>query len=77
MKKGKSGGRIEIADPRTTRVADLKPGEYADSSPLDDVQYLECKLILKTDKFTSPRASKNMPSWSHKRPRSVASASIP
>lgn len=42
-------------DPRTTRVADLAPGQYADGSPLDDVQYLECKLILRTDEFTSPR----------------------
>lgn len=55
MKKGNSAARIEMADPRTTRVAGLKPGEYADGSPLDDVQYLECKLILKTDQFTSPK----------------------
>ena len=42
-----------MADPRTTRVADLGPGQYTDGSPFDDVQYLECKLILKTDEFTS------------------------
>ena len=48
MAKAKTG------DPRTERVADLKPGQYADGSPLHDVQYLECKLILKTDEFTSP-----------------------
>jgi hypothetical protein len=42
-------------DPRTTRVADLKPGQYADGSALDDVQYLKCKLILKPDEFTSPK----------------------
>jgi len=41
------------ADPRAGRVADLAPGEYVDGSPLDDIQYLECKLILKTDEFTS------------------------
>ena len=46
--------KLKMADPRTTRVGDLKPGQYADGSPLDDVQYLECKLILKTDEFTSP-----------------------
>ena len=45
----------KMADPRTTRVEDLKAGEYADGSPLDDVQYLECKLILKTDEFTSAK----------------------
>ncbi|MGO8829686.1 MAG: hypothetical protein ACLQT5_10600 [Steroidobacteraceae bacterium] len=42
-------------DPRTTRVPDLKPGTYRDGSPLDDLQYLECKLILKPDEFTSPK----------------------
>jgi hypothetical protein len=34
-------------------LPDLKPGEYSDGHPLDDVQYLECKLILKGDRFTS------------------------
>ena len=43
----------KMSDPRTGRVADLKPGQYADGSALHDVQYLECKLILKTDEFTS------------------------
>ena len=47
--------KIKMADPRTTRVADLKQGQYTDGSPLDDVQYLECKLILRTDEFTSPK----------------------
>ena len=47
--------KTKIADPRTTRVSDLKPGQYVDGSPLDDIQYLECKLILRTDEFTSPR----------------------
>src|SRR4249920_3483023 len=47
--------RIKMADPRTTRASDLKPGQYVDGSPLDDVQFLECKLILKTDEFTSPK----------------------
>src|SRR5262252_4443777 len=35
------------------RVPDLKQGEYSDGSPLDEVHYLECKLILKPDRFTS------------------------
>ena len=47
--------KLKMADPRTTRVADLKAGQYADGRPLDDVQYLECKLILKTDEFTSTK----------------------
>lgn len=42
-------------DPRTERVADLAPGQYADGSALDDVRYLECKVILKTDEFTSAK----------------------
>ena len=44
-----------MKDPRATRVGDLKPGQYGDGSPLDDIQYLECKLILKPDEFTSPK----------------------
>jgi hypothetical protein len=47
--------KVKTADPRTTRVADLKAGQYEDGSPLDDIQYLECKLILRPDEFTSPR----------------------
>jgi hypothetical protein len=38
--------KLKMQDPRTTRVSSLKPGQYIDGSPLDDVQYLECKLIL-------------------------------
>jgi hypothetical protein len=30
-------------------------GHYSDGSPLDEVQYLECKLILKPDRFTSAK----------------------
>jgi hypothetical protein len=40
---------------RPARVADVKPGQYSDGSPLDGVQYLECKLILKPDRFTAAR----------------------
>jgi hypothetical protein len=36
-------------------VPDLKPGKYSDGHPLDEVQYLECKLILKPDRFTSAK----------------------
>jgi len=46
---------LKMTDPRTSRVADLKAGHYADGTPLHDIQYLECKLILKTDEFTSPK----------------------
>src|SRR5215467_7509079 len=35
------------------QVPHLKQGEYSDGSPLDEVHYLECKLILKPDPFTA------------------------
>jgi len=37
-------------------VPNLKPGNYSDGHPLDDVHYLECKLILKPCGFTSARS---------------------
>lgn len=40
---------------RPDRVPDLKQGQYSDGNPLDEVQYLECKLILKPDRFTSAK----------------------
>jgi hypothetical protein len=44
-----------MKDPRIKKVKKLKRGRYADGSPFDDIQYLECKLILKPDVFTSPK----------------------
>ena len=40
---------------RPARFGDLKQGQYSDGSPLDDVQYLECKLILRPDRFTAAK----------------------
>ena len=34
-------------------LPEVKAGHYSDGSPLDDVHYLECKVILKPDRFTS------------------------
>src|SRR6516225_4064203 len=34
----------------------LKAGTYSDGHPLDDVHYLECKLILKPDHFVDIRS---------------------
>jgi hypothetical protein len=34
-------------------MAALKKGQYSDGHPLDDVQFLECKIILKGERFTS------------------------
>jgi hypothetical protein len=36
-------------------VPDFKPGTYEDGTPLHEVQYLECKVTLKADSFTSPK----------------------
>src|SRR5262245_8684042 len=38
------------------RVPDLKPGRYADGTPLHEIQFLECKVILKPERFTSPKS---------------------
>ena len=36
-------------------IPDLRRGKYSDGHPLDDVHYLECKIILKPDRFTSKK----------------------
>jgi len=41
---------------RPERVPDLKPGNYTDGHPLDTVQYLECKIILKPERFVSAKS---------------------
>jgi hypothetical protein len=38
------------------RVPDVKPGKYSDGMPLHEVQYLECKLILRPNHFTSRKS---------------------
>ena len=40
-------------DLQQERVADIKPGKYSDGHPLDEVHYLESKIILKGERFTS------------------------
>lgn len=40
-------------DPPPQMFPDLHQGKYSDGHPLDDVHYLECKIILKPDRFTS------------------------
>jgi hypothetical protein len=46
---------IDEATSTSSRIADLKQGQYSDGHPLDEVQYLECKLILKPDRFTAAK----------------------
>jgi len=38
------------------KVPDLTPGTYKDGTPLHEVQFLECKIILKPDRFTSAKS---------------------
>jgi hypothetical protein len=40
-------------EPRQKPVPDLQKGAYSDGHPLDDVHYVECKVILKGERFTS------------------------
>src|SRR5215813_10201568 len=41
---------------RSRRIPDIKPGRYADGMPLNEVQYLECKIILRPNHFTSRKS---------------------
>ena len=34
-------------------IPGVKQGHYSDGHPYDEVHYLECKIILKPDRFTS------------------------
>jgi hypothetical protein len=45
----------EAAKPsmRVRHLPAIKPGKYADGMPYDEIRYLECKLILKPNHFTS------------------------
>ena len=40
---------------RRGRYLELQSGQYGDGHPLDEVHYLECKLILKPDRFKSAK----------------------
>ena len=57
-KKGKKDKQAKL-QPVVTQPVVTEPGDgaaYADGAPLDRVQYLEAKLILKPDRFTSVQA---------------------
>ncbi|MFK8250095.1 hypothetical protein [Ancylobacter terrae] len=43
------------ASPPAGKAKAAEPALYSDGSPQDEVQYLECKLILKPDRFTSAK----------------------
>jgi hypothetical protein len=41
---------------RARWVPDIKPGRYADGMPFNEVQYLECKIILRPNHFISRKS---------------------
>ena len=56
-KKAKPRRQIEAKRiGRARRIPDIKPGRYADGLPLNEVQYLECKIILRPNHFTSRKS---------------------
>jgi hypothetical protein len=48
--------KTQKKESRATWLPDLKPGKYADGLPLNEIQYLECKLILRPNHFTSRKS---------------------
>jgi hypothetical protein len=53
-KKAKAGKKTTTAKPAPLAADDM--ARYADGTPLHQIQYLEAKLILKPDNFTSVQA---------------------
>ena len=56
MPKRPAKKKIEKKESGVTRLPALKPGNYADGLPLHEIQYLECKLILRPNHFTSRKS---------------------
>jgi hypothetical protein len=54
MTRGKRSGPARFGKRR--HVPEIKPGRYADGMPFDEVQYLECKIILRPNHFTSRKS---------------------
>jgi hypothetical protein len=52
-KEKKKKERKEEEDEKQNNSGNGTAGTYADGHPLDEIQYLEAKLILKPDRFTS------------------------
>jgi hypothetical protein len=53
-KSKQKAGKLEAApESQIEQTPKLKPGKYADGMPLHEVRYLECKVILKPNHFTS------------------------
>jgi len=56
MPKRATKKKAENKQTSVTCLPDLKPGRYADGLPLHEIQYLECKLILRPNHFTSRKS---------------------
>jgi hypothetical protein len=56
MPKRAAKKKTEKKGSRVTRIPIVKPGRYADGLPLNEIQYLECKLILRPNHFTSRKS---------------------
>ena len=56
MAKRPAKKKIEKKESGVARLPALKPGKYADGLPLHEIQYLECKLILRPNHFTSRKS---------------------
>ena len=56
MPKRPAKKKIEKNESGVTRLPALKPGKYADGLPLHEIHYLECKLILRPNHFTSRKS---------------------
>ena len=49
----KTASKVTRNRARSKRVLDVRPGMYSDGTPLHEVRYVECKLILRPNHFTS------------------------
>jgi len=49
----KAEAKVSGKRTQTKRILDVRPGTYADGTPLHEVRYLECKIILMPNHFTS------------------------
>jgi len=50
---GKTDAKDSDRKVRDREIPSLKAGRYTDGLPLDEIRYLECKLILRPNRFTS------------------------
>jgi hypothetical protein len=56
MPKRATKKKTEKKQSSVMQLPDVKPGKYADGLPLHEIRYLECKLILRPNHFTSRKS---------------------